>query len=135
MGEFLHNIMEQRGKTPEDIATLLDTSVEKIYGVFAGEVFINPFSNVEKLCDYLDITVAELVGESAEVNQCPYCEAETNDFVEINQYADYCGIEVSLNRQGLLRVRTYNDERDSFDSQDVVEIKYCPLWGRPFKKG
>lgn len=69
------------------------------------------------------------------MKQCPYCEAETNDFVEINQYADYCGIEVSLNRQGLLRVRTYNDERDSFDSQDVVEIKYCPLCGRPFKKG
>lgn len=37
--------------------------------------------------------------------RCPYCETETNDFVPMNQTAEYSGIEMSVNRQGMLRVR------------------------------
>lgn len=62
LGEFLEGLLEEREKTVEDIAELLDTTVEKINGVLDGEVFINPFSNVEKLCNYLGITVLEMLG-------------------------------------------------------------------------
>ena len=36
--------------------------------------------------------------------KCPYCESGTNDFVPMNQTAEYSGIEMSVNRQGMLRV-------------------------------
>ena len=67
--------------------------------------------------------------------KCPYCEADTNDFILANQTADYSGIEMAINRQGMFRVRTYpNSTDDNFDSQDVIELKYCPLCGKPFVK-
>ena len=62
VGEYLRKITEQQCKTAEDLAILLDTSVEKINGVFNGEVFVNPFSAVEKLCDYLNITIEDMIG-------------------------------------------------------------------------
>lgn len=69
------------------------------------------------------------------MKKCPYCECETNDFVLANQNVSYSGIEISINRQGLLRVRTYiNGVDDYFDSQDIIEIKYCPLCGKKFNK-
>ena len=61
VGKFLRNLMKEHGETPTDIAKLLDTTVEKINGVLNGEVFINPFENVEKLCDHYGITVGELL--------------------------------------------------------------------------
>lgn len=33
--------------------------------------------------------------------KCPYCESGTNDFVPMNQTAEYSGIEMSVNRQGM----------------------------------
>lgn len=74
--------------------------------------------------------------------KCPYCEADTNDFILANQTADYSGIEMAINRQGMFRVRTYTHITDTimkptdynFDSQDVIELKYCPLCGKPFAK-
>ena len=66
---------------------------------------------------------------------CPYCDAETNDFVPINQAVEYSGIEIALNRQGMLRVRVYESGQETFTTQDIVEIKYCPNCGCKMDKG
>ena len=60
---------------------------------------------------------------------CPYCDAKTNDFIPINQTVEYSGIEIALNRQGMLRVRVYESRQETFTSQDIVGIKYCPHCG------
>lgn len=69
------------------------------------------------------------------MKKCPYCESDTNAFEPLNETIDYSGIEMSLNRQGMLRVRTYFLMTDGriFDSQDVINIKFCPMCGRKFK--
>ena len=64
---------------------------------------------------------------------CPYCEATSNDFSVVNQTSEYSGIEIALNRQGMLRARVL-DSYCKFSTQDIVEIKYCPLCGKLFKK-
>ena len=66
--------------------------------------------------------------------KCPYCESETNDFVPMNQTVEYSGIDMSVNRQGMLRVRVLDDD-GGFTSQDIVEIRHCPLCGKRFMKG
>ena len=60
---------------------------------------------------------------------CPYCDTKTNDFIPINQTVEYSGIEIALNRQGMLRVRVYESGQETFNAQDIVEIKYCPNCG------
>lgn len=60
---------------------------------------------------------------------CPYCDAKTNDFISINQTVEYSGIEIALNRQGMLRVRVYESGQETFTAQDIVEIKCCPNCG------
>lgn len=69
---------------------------------------------------------------------CPYCEINTNQFNPINQTVEYSGIEMSVNRQGMLRVRVLDCTDDSptigLLTQDIVEIKYCPLCGKRFIK-
>ena len=64
--------------------------------------------------------------------KCPYCEADNNDFVPLNQTVEYSGIEMSLNRQGMLRVRFYNDVNHIWFSEDIVNIKSCPMCGNAF---
>ena len=66
--------------------------------------------------------------------KCAYCDREDNDFVLLNQTMDYSGIEIALNRQGMLRVRCYADDSKVWFSQDIVEIKFCPNCGRAMKK-
>ena len=60
---------------------------------------------------------------------CPYCDTKTNDFIPINQTVEYSGIEIALNRQGMLRVQVYESGQETFNAQDIVEIKYCPNCG------
>ena len=63
---------------------------------------------------------------------CVFCERNNNDFIPLNQTADYSGIEISVNRQGMLRVR-YNDANEpNFITQDIINIKYCPICGKEF---
>lgn len=64
--------------------------------------------------------------------KCPYCQIDNNDFTLLNQTMDYSGIEIVLNRQGMLRVRYYNDDFVNFDSQEIVNIKFCPMCGKRF---
>lgn len=66
--------------------------------------------------------------------KCPYCESGTNDFVPMNQAVEYSGIEIAVNRQGMLRVRVLDDD-GSFTTQDIIEIRNCPLCGKRFMKG
>ena len=69
---------------------------------------------------------------------CPYCEIKTNEFNPMNQTVAYSGIELSLNRQGMLRVRVLDCHGYSptigLATQDIVEIKYCPMCGKRFMK-
>lgn len=65
---------------------------------------------------------------------CKYCENENNDFVLLNDTNMYSGIDIEINRQGFLRVRVLNDEMDSFITQDILSVKYCPICGREFKR-
>ena len=66
---------------------------------------------------------------------CPYCDAKTNDFIPINQTVEYSGIEIALNRQGMLRVRVYESGQETFTAQDIVEIKCCPNCGAKMDGG
>lgn len=62
---------------------------------------------------------------------CKYCEHENNDFVILNDTVEYSNIEMALNRQGMLRVRYFEQgEYDLFYSQDVINVKFCPICGR-----
>lgn len=69
---------------------------------------------------------------------CPYCENKTKSFLPINQTVEYSGIEIALNRQGLLRVRVLDcsggEPTIRLVTQDVVELKNCPLCGKRFVK-
>ena len=67
--------------------------------------------------------------------RCPYCKGETNDFIPLNQTVKYSGIEMALNRQGMLRVRVYEPEKTTFTTQDIVEIKHCPHCGAKMDGG
>lgn len=66
------------------------------------------------------------------IKLCPYCESNNNQFIEVNQTKEYSGIEMCLNRQGMFRVRYYDDNDNIFVSQDIVNIKYCPYCGKAF---
>lgn len=62
--------------------------------------------------------------------KCKYCQHESNDFVLLNKTADYSGIEMALNRQGMIRVRYYEYEGQPWWSEDIINIKFCPMCGR-----
>lgn len=63
---------------------------------------------------------------------CDKCETSDNGFVLLNNTACYSGIEFAMSNKGMLRVRTYPNLDDSglFDSQDIINIDYCPICGR-----
>jgi hypothetical protein len=62
---------------------------------------------------------------------CKYCNREDNCFVPLNKTTDYSGIEMSLNRQGMLRVRYYEQGKyDLWYSEDIINVNFCPICGR-----
>ena len=61
---------------------------------------------------------------------CKYCGRTDNNFVLFNETTDYSGIEMSLNRQGMLRVRYYDDSSYIWFSEDIININFCPICGR-----
>ena len=63
---------------------------------------------------------------------CQYCEHENNDFVLLNDTRVYSGIEFAINRQGMLRVRFYEDLSQIWFSEDILTIKHCPMCSRKF---
>lgn len=62
--------------------------------------------------------------------KCVYCDRKDYDFVPLNETFGYSGIEISLNKQGMLRVRYYDINDPDFVIQDIVNIKFCPNCGR-----
>ena len=62
--------------------------------------------------------------------KCKYCEHENNDFVLLNDTKEYSGMEITLNRQGMLRVRYYEGYNQLWSTEDVINIKFCPICGR-----
>ena len=62
---------------------------------------------------------------------CEFCNWNTNDFVILNDTADYSGIEFAIHKKGMLRARYFeNGTKDLFISQDMINIKYCPMCGK-----
>lgn len=58
---------------------------------------------------------------------CKYCNQ--NEFNKLNDTVNYSGLEIAISKNGMLRVRNYNF-KDIFETQDVVNINYCPMCGR-----
>lgn len=63
---------------------------------------------------------------------CQYCRERNNDFVLLNDTGMYSGVNFEINRQGMFRVRVFNDEMDGFVTQDILNVRYCPMCGREF---
>lgn len=61
---------------------------------------------------------------------CKYCEHGNNDFILLNETADYSSLEMALNRQGMLRVRYYEDCSQVWFTEDIINIKFCPMCGK-----
>lgn len=65
---------------------------------------------------------------------CKFCESQ--DFLVLNPIGfEYTGIEMGLDNLGMLRVRVYTpteDEERDWELQDIVNINFCPVCGRPF---
>ncbi|MBQ8298420.1 MAG: hypothetical protein IJX99_01120 [Clostridia bacterium] len=59
---------------------------------------------------------------------CKYCEDKTG-FTPINRTVDYSGLEISMSSKGMLRCRAYMF-KELFETQDVVNINYCPMCGK-----
>lgn len=82
--------------------------------------------NLENIYD----TINDICDKCVNDMKCKYCEHENNDFVTLNETTDYSSIEMALNRQGMLRVRYYEDSNQVWFSQDIINIKFCPICGR-----
>lgn len=64
---------------------------------------------------------------------CKFCGADDNNFRILNQETwRYSLVELALNRQGMLRVRTYPSPDLLEDLQEVIQVPYCPMCGRKF---
>lgn len=64
---------------------------------------------------------------------CRYCHGFNHRFIPLHNTSAYSGVEIAVNSQGMLRVRVLN-ECDVFTTQDIVNIKYCPMCGRKFRR-
>ena len=58
---------------------------------------------------------------------CEYCEGD--GFNALNNTIDYSGLEIAISNKGMLRARNYNF-KEIFESQDAVNISFCPICGR-----
>ena len=65
---------------------------------------------------------------------CRYCRGAQNAFHNLNITEKYSSVEIAVNRQGMLRVRVFADEEDTFATQEVININFCPMCGRRFKR-
>jgi len=65
---------------------------------------------------------------------CKYCEHQNNDFIILNETTAYSNIEMALNKQGMFRIRHYEDDGWIWFTQDVINIKFCPVCGKEFKR-
>ena len=70
--------------------------------------------------------------------RCKFCGGNDNTFHIINaETAAYSGIEIAINRQGMLRVRVYDDyecETALPRSSEIVMIAACPKCGADMRR-
>ena len=66
--------------------------------------------------------------------KCDYCNGKGNRFMRLNKTKDYSAIELSLNPQGRLRVRVGDDGAGNFVTQDTINVLFCPMCGRRFRR-
>lgn len=67
---------------------------------------------------------------------CQFCQNDNNDFITLNQTMEYSGLEMSMNRQGMFRVRHYDQfDDDTFTTQDMLQFKFCPYCGKRLMNG
>lgn len=71
--------------------------------------------------------------------RCKFCGGKDNAFHILNaETAAYSGIELAINRQGMLRVRVYDDyecETALPQSSEIVMIAACPNCGSKMDGG
>ena len=69
------------------------------------------------------------------MKKCVICDSGDNAFVLLNDQWEYSGIQIAVNRQGMLRCRSFEEGKDVIDflSQDIINIQYCPICGKKFK--
>lgn len=66
------------------------------------------------------------------VKHCEYCTRKDNDFVLLNETGMYSGLDIEMNKQGMLRIRYFHGATERFETQDIINIKFCPVCGRKF---
>ena len=70
------------------------------------------------------------------VHGCKFCRASNNDFQMLNTETwEYSGIEIAINRQGMLRVRHYDYDPNVYHAQEIITIKHCPMCGAKMDGG
>ena len=83
-----------------------------------------------------EIPAADVVDRNR--GRCKFCGGNDNTFHIINaETAAYSGIELSINRQGMLRVRVYDDyecETALPRSSEIIMIAACPNCGADMRE-
>lgn len=81
----------------------------------------------------MTFTIKGIFDMQCDKPRCRFCETDTNDFKFLNYNTfRHSGIEICVNRQGMLRVRAYPNYDEVFDGQEIINIRYCPVCGREF---
>ncbi len=64
------------------------------------------------------------------MKRCKYCEEDySGGFVSLNDTADYSGLELAMCKE-MLRARCFHLASGEMVTQDIVNIRYCPMCGR-----
>ena len=62
---------------------------------------------------------------------CQFCNSDAKPgFISLNQTVDYSGIEIAMNKNGILRTRYFPEADKNFIAQDIINIKFCPICGK-----
>ena len=65
---------------------------------------------------------------------CNFCSGSSSEFRRLNNTALYSGIEMAMDTGGLFRVRVLTDNGESFTTQEIIQMRYCPACGRKFRR-
>lgn len=65
---------------------------------------------------------------------CKFCSGNSSAFRTVNATALYSGIEMAMGTSGLFRVRVLTDNGESFTTQEIIQMRYCPACGRKFRR-
>lgn len=65
------------------------------------------------------------------MNKCTICNGKHGtDFVVINPHAaGDSGIQVAINKQGMMRIRYFDNTSIKHKSEEIVKLIHCPICG------